>query len=165
MKRVIVIGSPGAGKSTFSRALRDKTGLPLHHLDMLWHRADKTTVSREEFDQRLIEICKGERWILDGNFARTLELRLQYCDTAILLDYPTELCLASVAARIGKPREDMPWTETEFEPEFRAYIEAFGKERLPQMYEVLEKYRDSKNIIVFKDRASAQAYLDGSDKE
>ena len=69
------------------------------------------------------------------------------------------------AARIGKPREDMPWTETEFDPEFRAYIEAFGKERLPQMYEVLEKYRDSKNIIVFKDRASAQAYLDGSDKE
>ena len=53
MERAIVIGNSGAGKSTFARALRDITGLPLHYLDRLWHRPDKTTVTREEFDLRL----------------------------------------------------------------------------------------------------------------
>ena len=60
MNRVIVIGCPGAGKSTFARRLRDKTGLPLYYLDMLWHRADRTTVSAEEFDGELEKILNGE---------------------------------------------------------------------------------------------------------
>ena len=161
MQRVIVIGSPGAGKSTFSRALRDKTGLPLYYLDLLWHKADRTTVSREEFDERVIELCERESGILDGNFARTLELRLRYCDTAILLDYPTEVCLAGVAARIGKPREDMPWVEQEFDPEFRTYIQRFATERLPQMYEVLAKGGEGKQIIVLHSREEAEQFLKG----
>lgn len=53
LNKVIVIGSPGAGKSTFSRKLRDVTGLPLYYLDMLWHKPDRTTISREEFDTKL----------------------------------------------------------------------------------------------------------------
>lgn len=56
MKRVIVIGSPGAGKSIFSRKLRDKTGLPLHYLDMIWHLPDRTNISKEEFDEKLADI-------------------------------------------------------------------------------------------------------------
>ena len=60
MKKVIVIGSPGAGKSTFARALRDRTGLPLYYLDMLWHKPDRTNVSREEFDRGLKELLKKD---------------------------------------------------------------------------------------------------------
>ena len=60
MKKVIVIGCPGAGKSTFSRKLVAKTGLPLYYLDMIWHRPDRTTVTREEFDERLSEIISQD---------------------------------------------------------------------------------------------------------
>lgn len=74
--KAIVIGSPGAGKSTFSRKLRDMTGLPLYHLDMIWHRPNQTTVSKQEFDERLREILEKDCWIIDGNYSRTLELRL-----------------------------------------------------------------------------------------
>ena len=88
MKRVLVIGSPGAGKSTFARKLRDGTGLPLYYLDMVWHRSDRTNISREEFDQRLCEILEKDRWIVDGNYLRTLEMRLHACDTVFFLDYP-----------------------------------------------------------------------------
>ena len=56
MKKVIVIGCCGAGKSTFARKLRDLTGLPLHYLDMIWHKPDRTNVSREEFDAALQNI-------------------------------------------------------------------------------------------------------------
>ena len=126
MKRVLVIGSPGAGKSTFARNLRDKTGLPLYHLDNIWHKPDRTTISREEFDERLAAILAKDSWIIDGNYSRTLELRLQYCDTVFLLDYPLEVCLAGVSDRIGKKRDDIPWTEHEFE-EFTGFFTSMGR--------------------------------------
>ena len=93
MERILVIGSPGAGKSTFSRRLREGTGLPLYYLDMLWHRPDRTTVEMEVFDRELGKILEKDRWIIDGNYIRTLEMRLKACDTVFFLDYPLEVCL------------------------------------------------------------------------
>lgn len=160
MKKVIVIGCPGSGKSTFSRALRDKTGLPLYHLDMIWHKPDRTNVSREEFDSVLSNILETDEWIIDGNYGRTLETRFRYCDTVFFLDFPTEVCLSGVEARIGLKREDMPWVEEEFDSEFRDWIINFPKEKLPQIYELTETYKN-KNIITFKTREEIQKYLSG----
>lgn len=77
MLKVLVIGSPGAGKSTFARKLSAVTGLPLYYLDLLWHKPDKTNLAAEEFDLRLNEMMEKTQWIIDGNYLRTLELRLQ----------------------------------------------------------------------------------------
>ena len=159
MQKVIIIGCPGAGKSTFARKLRDKTGLPLYYLDMLWHKPDKTTVSREAFDEKIKEIMAGEQWIIDGNYKRTLEPRLKACDTVFFLDLPLEACLAGAASRIGKPREDMPWQESEFDEEFRQWILDFPQDQLPIIYELLEKYKNEKEIIIFKSREEADKYL------
>lgn len=158
-KKVIVIGSPGAGKSTFSRKLRDLTGLPLYYLDMLWHRPDKTTSSRQEFDIQLKDILIRDRWIIDGNYNRTLEMRLNYCDTVFLLDFPLDICLSGAESRIGKKREDLPWHEAEFDSEFRQFILDFPKESLPQIYELIEKYRKDKCVIIFKSREESEKYL------
>ncbi len=157
--KAIVIGSPGAGKSTFSRKLRDMTGLPLYHLDMIWHRPNQTTVSKQEFDERLREILEKDCWIIDGNYSRTLELRLQYCDMAFLLDFPLETCLAGAESRIGKAREDLPWLETEFDPEFRQFILDFPKESLPRIYRLLEKYQMDKKTVIFKSREELENYF------
>lgn len=157
--KAIVIGSPGAGKSTFSRKLRDMTGLPLYHLDMIWHRPNQTTVSKQEFDERLREILAKDCWIIDGNYSRTLELRLQYCDTVFLLDFPLETCLAGAESRIGKAREDLPWLETEFDPEFRQFILDFPKESLPRIYRLLEKYQMDKKTVIFKSREELEKYF------
>ena len=159
MKRVLVIGSPGAGKSTFARKLRDKTGLSLYYLDMLWHKPDRTTVSKEEFDSQLEKLLQQDRWILDGNFQRTLEIRLKVCDTVFLLDFPLEVCLSGVENRIGQVREDMPWVEEEFDPEFKQWIEDFPQTHLPQIYELLNQYRNRKNIVIFRSRREAEIYL------
>ena len=157
MNKVIVIGCPGAGKSTFARTLAAATGLELHYLDMLWHKPDKTNISREEFDSALARIMSGDGWIIDGNYIRTLEMRLRECDTVFMLDLSTELCLEGARSRVGKKREDMPWVETEFDPEFREFITHFSETRLPNIYALLEKHRD-KTLTVFHSRAECEVY-------
>ena len=159
MEKVIIIGCPGAGKSTFARKLKEKTGLPLFYLDMIWHKADGTNISRDEFDGKIKEIMKKEQWILDGNYIRTLEMRLKECDTVFLLDYPLELCLEGAASRIGKERPDMPWVESEFDLEFRQFIVDFPKDSLPKIYELLKKYEKEKELHIFRKREDAEEYL------
>ena len=163
MKRILVIGCPGAGKSTFARALRDRTGLPLWYLDRIWHRPDRTTVSPQEFDARLEELLAQAVWIIDGNYLRTLEVRLQAADAVFLLDYPTEVCLEGAGSRIGTRREDLPWVEEEFDPEFRQWIEDFGRDQLPEIYRLLEQYRDGRDVYVFHSRQEAADWLRGFD--
>lgn len=159
MERVIVIGCPGAGKSTFARALHRATGLPLYYLDRIWHKPDRTTVSPEEFDAALARIVKQPRWIIDGNYLRTMEMRLERCDTVFFLDYPLELCLEGAAARIGSARPDMPWIETEFDPEFRGWIEDFSKTQLPRMQQLLADFEQRGTVIRFGSRPQASAWL------
>ena len=82
MKRILIIGNAGAGKSTFAKALSQKLGLPLVHLDQLFWYGDWQTVERSEFDRQLQAELEKPQWIIDGNFSRTLPHRLQYCDTS-----------------------------------------------------------------------------------
>ncbi|MBO4325617.1 MAG: adenylate kinase [Lachnospiraceae bacterium] len=159
MKKIIIIGSPGAGKSTFARKLRDKTGLPLYYLDMLWHLPDRTTVTREEFDAKLAAIMAADEWILDGNFGRTMETRMQHCDTIFLLDYPMEVCLAGIKARVGTVREEMPWVEEELNKDFAQWVTEFPKVRLPEIYSLLEKYQEGREVHILRSREETDAYL------
>ncbi len=158
MERAVVIGCPGSGKSTFARALAEKTGLPLYYLDMMYWNADKTTVERELFLARVSEALEKDRWIIDGNYLSTMEMRLEKCDTVFFLDYPREVCLGGVEARMGKPRADMPWIETEWDEEFRQFIEGFIEKSRPKILALLEKYGE-KEIHVFRTREEAAEYL------
>lgn len=158
MKKIIVIGCPGSGKTTFSEKLRNKIGVPLFYLDAIWHKPDKTHISREEYDARLAEILKLESWIIDGNYSRTIESRILACDTVFLFDLPVSVCLDGAISRLGKDRYDMPWIDKELDPRLKKEIEEFPKKNLPIIYSLLEKYND-KNIIIFKSREQADMFL------
>ena len=160
MKKIIVIGCPGSGKSTVSRALHNKTGIPLYHLDMMYWNADKTTVEKSVFLERLSDVLEKDDWIIDGNYSSTMKLRMAACDTVIFLDYPLDICLDGIKERRGKPRSDMPWIETEEDAEFIDFIRNYNEQQKPKVLELLEKYGD-KNIIIFKSREQADAFLNG----
>ena len=164
MKKVIVIGCPGGGKSTFSRALQKITELPLFHLDMLYWNSDKTTVDKAVFLAKLSEILGRDEWIIDGNYASTLNLRIEASDTVFFLDYPTEVCLSGVRERRGKPRSDMPWTEEGDDAEFIAFINSYNEKQRPEVLDLLSKYSDKK-IHVFKTREEANAFLNSIQKQ
>ena len=160
MKRAVVIGCSGSGKSVFSRKLRDVTGLTLYYLDMIWHKPDGTNILREEFDEKLRSIISRDSWIIDGNYQRTLETRIKACDTVFLFDLPTEICIEGALSRIGKKREDMPWFENELDPEFRQWIESFRANQLPEVYRLLEKYKNGRQIVVFRTREQADKFIE-----
>ncbi len=161
MKRIMVIGCPGSGKSTFSRALHQKTGIPLYHLDMMYWNPDRTTVEKTVFRKRLISTIQKDEWIIDGNYGSTIELRLQACDTVIFLDYSLEVCLDGIMQRRGKPRTDMPWVEDENEEDrkFIEFVENFNSQSRPVIIELLNKY-PNKDVHVFKKRVEADVFLD-----
>lgn len=158
MKRVIVIGCPGSGKSTFSRALHQKTGLPLYHLDLLKWNSDKTTVNKEIFRERLHNVLALDSWIIDGNYGSTIELRLKECDAVFFLDLPTEICIDGIKERQGKPRPDMPWVETEDDEEFLQFVRDYNTQSRPKVVELLEQYCE-KQIIIFKSREEMDDFI------
>ena len=158
MNKVIVIGCPGSGKSTFSRVLHELTGLPLYHLDLLNWNSDKTTVDKKVFIEKLKNVIAQDSWIIDGNYGSTIELRLKECDTVFFLDYPVDVCIDGVKSRQGKTRSDMPWTETEDDEEFLEFIKNYNSQSRPNVLNLLEQY-SKKEIVVFKSREEADKYL------
>ena len=159
MNKVIIIGCPGSGKSTFARGLRDKTGLPLYHLDMLYWNEDGTTVEKDVFLERLRSVLSEPSWIIDGNYLSTMEMRLKECDTVFFLDYPADICLKGIAERKGKSRSDMPCNTPEDEDgEFVSFVKNFALQTKPQIAELVSKYK-SKKIISFTSREDAEIFL------
>ena len=165
MEKIIVIGSPGAGKSSFSKKLKNITKLPLYHIDMLYHKKDGTHITKEELEEKLKEIFKTDKWIIDGNYQKTLELRINECDTIFLLDFPTQVCLEGAKSRIGQKRDDLPWVEEKLDENFKQCIINFTDEKLPQIYKLLDKYKMNHSIFIFKSRDEADNYIRNMEKK
>ena len=157
-RKIIVLGCAGSGKSTLSKELRDVTGLPLFHLDNIWWKPDKSHISRAEFDQKLDEILLTNRWIIDGDYSRTYEMRFRACDTIIFLDYPVDVCMNGIKERIGKNRTDIPWTEQALDPELVELVERYETDNRPVILSLLEKYSD-RNSFVFRSRLEAAEWM------
>lgn len=159
MRRIVIIGCPGAGKSYFAKKLHGKTGIPLYHLDMIWHKPDHTHISREAFDKALERIFEEEAWIMDGDFSRTMDTRMRACDTIILFDMPYETCMRGIREREGTRRDDMPWEAAKADAALLNEVKSYIPERLPSVYQLLRKYERDKEVIIFRTREEAEKWL------
>ena len=164
MERILIIGCPGAGKTTLALALKEKLGLPLVHLDQLWWKGNWENVTREEFDSRLAMALNMERWIIDGNYSRTIEMRLQRCDTIIYLDFDRWQCLWGMFQRVicnyGKHRPDMGGNCKErFDWEFVKWIWNFNDQNRVRNYTWIAQAKHAK-AIVLKNRKEVKRFLE-----
>lgn len=153
-RRIAIIGSPGAGKSTLARALAARTGLPLVHLDQLHWRAGWTAPPEPEWQARVRAAAEGERWIIDGNYGTTLAPRLARAELVLWLDPPTALCLWRVATRIagqwGRVRADMaPGCPERLDWRFLRYVACFRRDSRPAL--VAEVERAAGRVFVIRD--------------
>lgn len=163
MKRILIIGCSGSGKSTLSRKLGEKLSLPVVHLDQLWWKEGWENVTREEFDARLEDELEKPVWIMDGNYSRTMEMRLKECDTIIYLDFSRWECLLGMVQRVfgsyGRTRPDMSSGCPErFDPEFVRWIWNFNKTNRVRNYTWIAKARHAETIVL-KSRREVKAFL------
>ena len=158
MKKAIIIGPSGSGKTTFAQMLHNAMGLPLYHLDNIWWNADKTHISRPEFDLKLSDLLCRDSWIIDGDYSRTYEPRIAACDTVFFLDFDINICMEGLTQRLGKPRPDMPWIDYELDQELVARVQKYETENKPVLLPLFEKYPE-KRVIIFKTRKDAEEWV------
>ncbi len=167
-KRIVVVGSCGSGKSYLSARLGQALGIPVTHLDRVYWKPGWESVEREEFDARLEEIMAADRWIVDGNYARTMERRIEGSDAVIFLDISRWVCLWSLIKRRNKPRDDMPenceekWGKDYFELLKMALD--YPKKGRAQVLSLMEKY-PHKPFIILKTRGQVNRFLKKAEME
>ena len=168
MKRILIIGNAGAGKTTFALALKDKINVPVVHLDRLFWKDNWNYICAEEFDELLEKALVKQEWIIDGNYNRTLRYRMNYCDKVFYFDFPTATCLWGITKRIfqnyGKSRADMGGKCPEYFDRQKLYLYksvfGFNRRHRKEYHRLLKTRNNSINVVVFKNRAQVKKYLE-----
>ena len=160
MKRILVIGCPGAGKTYFSKRLSKILNLPLVHMDNLYWNEDKTSVDLDTLKARLQPYLEKEEWIIDGNYHKTLEMRLPYASDVFVLDLPRKECIQGILDRIDQPRDDIPWVESEDDAtELIAWTADYGFRTKDEEIALLNKNKHIK-VHVINSRKEMNEYLE-----
>ena len=164
MKRILVIGCPGSGKSYFSKRLGKILSLPVIHMDNLYWKKDKTSISREELENKLIPHLEKDAWIIDGNYHNTLKMRVKYATDVFFLDVSREECIQGMLERIDQERDDIPWVETkEDAEELIAWTEDYEKRTKEEEKALLAQNKHIK-VHTITSRKEANEYLEKLDK-
>lgn len=165
MERVIVIGSGGSGKSTFAAALARKLGIPLVHLDAIHWRAGWQPTPPDEWRERVRALAAEPRWVIDGNYGGTLDVRLERCDTVVFLDMPRWLCLWRVVKRqlryLGRTRPDMaPGCHERLSWEFVSWVWAYRATSREGILRRLAALDRGQRVVVLGSPAAARRFLE-----
>jgi len=169
MKRVMIIGCCGAGKSTLSHKLQAITGLPLYHLDQLYWRSGWVETPKEEWEPIVKDLTLANAWIIDGNYSSTMDIRLSRADTVLFLDYPTYKCLYRVLGRIrkyrGRERPDMPeGCKERYDLDFLHYVATFNFHSRKRIIRKLKKVESDTKIITLHNDREVQRFLASMEK-
>jgi len=166
MKRILVIGSGGAGKSTFARRLGETLNIEVIHLDSLYWRPGWVEPPEQEWKETVEQIIARDSWIMDGNYSGTLKLRFEACDTVIFLDIERMVCLWRVIKRAVKYRNQIRPDMAEgcpekFDLEFLLWVWNYKKRSRPKIVRVLRENPQNKRVTWLRSGAEAERFLAG----
>ncbi len=163
-KRILVIGPCGAGKSTFSKKLEKILNLPIIHLDAYYHKPNWQEPTKEEWKKEVTKLAAQKKWIMDGNFSDSFDIRIPRSDTIIYLDYSIIRCFLRVLKRnityYGMTRSDMAnGCRESFDLSFLKFVVNFNRRNRSKIYNRLEKVKKDKNVIVLKRDRQVKSFL------
>ncbi len=164
MNRVLVIGTGGTGKTTLARRLAERTGLPLIHLDLLYWRPGWQPTPNDEWRQPVERLITAEKWIIDGNYGGTLDLRLAACDTVVFLDLPRVVCLWRVLVRqlryFGRARRELPrGCRERLSWEFLVWIWTYRSRRRGDVLKRLHALDRGKRVAILRTAREIEAFI------
>ncbi|PGT19687.1 MULTISPECIES: DNA topology modulation protein [Bacillus cereus group] len=164
MKKIILIGSGGSGKSTLAKQLGNKLNIKVYHLDALFWKPNWQGVPRDEQITVQNNLVKGEKWIIDGNYGGTMDIRLKAADTIIFLDIHRTICVYRAFKRMiqyrNKTRPDMgAGCEERFDLQFFKWIWEYPKTKRPAILTKLDQLSKNKKVIILKSPNEVQRFL------
>lgn len=164
LRHVVLIGSGGAGKSTFARRLGKITGLEVIHLDAHYWKPGWVETPINVWTEMQRNLIQRDRWIMDGNYGATLSLRLDAADAILFFDYPRNLCARRLLLRWwkyrGRNRPDMgEGCPERFEWDFLRWVWRYPKDKRPDLLVKLAAYSETKCVIVLQNPAAAESLL------
>jgi adenylate kinase family enzyme len=162
MKRIVIIGSGGAGKTSLALDLGKKFGIPVHHLDAIFWRPGWKPMERREFEAAQRDLMGAPAWVIDGNYGGTMELRLAAADTIIFMDLPRATCLFGALKRRIQQRtrpDKVAGNRERLTLEYLLWIWNYRSTRRLGILKRLETLRDEKTIIILGSRAQTTAFL------
>ncbi len=164
MQRIAILGCSGGGKSTLARALGARLGLPVIHIDTLYWRPGWVEPDKKGFRERMAEAAAGDRWVIDGNFSNTFDLRLPRADTIIVIEQPRWRCLWGAVKRWwswrGRTRPDLaPGCPEKIDPEFYLYIWNFDRDVKPRLEAALAEHGAHARLIRLRSDRQIAAFL------
>lgn len=162
MKRILVIGCPGSGKSTFAKQLKVKLNYPLLHIDRIFHIDNWHSIDQGLLKKKIINfVNENDCFIIDGNYTGTLKLRMNYADTIFYFQINNRTCLSNIINRCNdlKPRDDIApgFDNSILDPAFVEYVKNFPFEQTPIIDDMLESF-DGK-IIRFKNYLETENFI------
>ena len=166
MRKILVIGSGGAGKSTLARRLSDIIKIEVIHLDTLYWRPEWVETPKEEWRKTVKGLIILDSWIMDGNYSGTLDIRIDASDTVIFLDLPPRICLWRVIKRVmlyrNRSRPDMAkGCQERFDLKFLNWVWNYQKRTRPKIVELLQKYSNGRRIVWLRSNEEVERFLTG----
>ncbi|MEN2767790.1 AAA family ATPase [Ornithinibacillus xuwenensis] len=164
MKKITILGNPGAGKSTLAKIIGEILNIPVYHMDSIFWKPGWEPIDKEGLLQKHDEILTQKEWVIDGNYSVTLPKRLEDADTIIFLNYSTIRCLYGITRRRfqyrNKTRPDIGKDCPErLNLEFIRWTKNYNKNNAPKMYERLSILQ-GKDIHIFKNRRQLNTFLE-----
>jgi adenylate kinase family enzyme len=164
MDRIMVIGSGGSGKSTLAREIGAAFGIEVIHLDALFWRPGWVETPREQWEAIQRALVVRDRWVMDGNYGGTLDIRLRAADTVVFLDLPRTLCLWRIVSRrfryAGRSRPDMaPGCYDRLTWEFIHWVWTYPARRRPSILSTLSAYAPGRRIIRLRSTRAVAGFV------